>query len=173
MSVPRVSSLFGLVSSVIAVVALASAPAAQAETTSPTTIAALRNVIGEAGEFCLFRDRNLTGPVLDFARAQDDLAYSPFQWPIVGGQVNDQASSARNNTTCAVQVFHAGQHNGRGVTIPPCSPIRTVSLTCDYTINTRQNRCNQSSIKQPCAAQRSWTRTRAHVCCCSNSVKPH
>ena len=60
-------------------------PAAQAETASPVAASTLRNGICEAGEFCLFRDPNRTGPVMDFNRGADSLSYIPFRWPIVAG----------------------------------------------------------------------------------------
>jgi hypothetical protein len=107
----------GLLAGTIAGLALVGVPAAQAETAPPVSIATLRNGICEAGEFCLYRDANRSGPVMDFNRGADSLSYGPLRWPIVGGRVNDSASSAWNRTNCSVRVYAGTNLNGNGVTI--------------------------------------------------------
>ena len=97
---------------------LAGIPVAQAEAASPMTITELSNGICEAGEFCLYRDQNRTGPVKDFARGVDSFTYGPFRWPIVGGQVDNSASSAWNRTNCTVRVYSNSSLNGEGKSIP-------------------------------------------------------
>jgi hypothetical protein len=104
----------GLLAGTIAALALAGAPTAQAETDS---ITALRNGICEAGEFCLYRDANRTGPVMDFNRGVDSLSYGPLFWPIVGGRVNDSASSAWNRTNCTVRVYAGTNLNAEGTSV--------------------------------------------------------
>jgi hypothetical protein len=78
----------------------------------------LRDGICQSGEFCVYRDSNRSGPVLDWNRAGDDNAYSNNTWPIVGGNVNDEASSYWNRTTCAVRVYRNSNQNPPGQTFP-------------------------------------------------------
>jgi hypothetical protein len=111
----------GLLAGTIAALALAGAPSAQAETAnetaSPVSITALRNGICEAGEFCLYRDANRTGPVMDFNRGVDSFTYGSFRWPIVGGQVDNSSSSAWNRTNCTVRVYANSSLNGNGKSV--------------------------------------------------------
>lgn len=96
-----------------ALVAPVAAPAAQASAVEPL---ALRNGICEAGEFCLYRDSNRTGPVIDWASGRDDTTYNNDTWPIVGGGVNDRASSYWNRTGCNVRIHRDSSFNGPGLT---------------------------------------------------------
>lgn len=107
----------GVLTGTIAGLALAGVPAAQAETTPPVSATALRNGICEAGEFCLYRDANRSGPVMDFNRGVDSLSYGNLYWPIVGGRVNDSASSAWNRTNCTVRVYAGTNLNAEGTTV--------------------------------------------------------
>lgn len=109
----------GLLGAAIVGLTLAGTPVAQAEAAPPVGIAALSNGICEAGEFCLYRDANRTGPVKDFNRGVDSMTYGPFRWPIVGGQVDNSASSAWNRTNCTVRVYANSSLNGNGRSIPP------------------------------------------------------
>lgn len=99
-----------------ALVTAVAAPAAQA---SPAGTLALRNGICEAGEFCLYRDSNRTGPVIDWASGRDDATYNNDTWPIVGGGVNDRASSYWNRTGCNVRIHRDSNANGAGLTVGP------------------------------------------------------
>lgn len=87
--------------------------------TTPAAATPLRDGICQNGEFCVYRDSNRSGPVLDWNRAGDDNAYSNNTWPIVGGNVNDEASSYWNRTNCKVRVYRDSNQNGTGETFDP------------------------------------------------------
>ncbi|HEU4421864.1 MAG TPA: peptidase inhibitor family I36 protein [Pilimelia sp.] len=92
-------------------------PATATPSTGTIAPAVVGNGICETGEFCLYRDANRTGPVKDYASGIDDNTYVGNTWPIVGGKVNDGASSVWNRTGCKVRVYQHADQNGSGKTI--------------------------------------------------------
>jgi hypothetical protein len=103
----------------LAVAAVLAPSVAVADTPSHVALTPLGNGICDSGEFCIYRDRNLSGPVKDYNQGIDDVTYTNNTFPIVGGRVNDEGSSVRNRTTCDVRVFEHSDFNGDGVTVPP------------------------------------------------------
>jgi Peptidase inhibitor family I36 len=83
------------------------------------TVAALRNGICDNGEFCVYRDSNRTGPVIDWAKGVDDHHYGNDTFPITGGRVGDEGSSVWNRTGCLVTVYRDGDFGGPWVDIAP------------------------------------------------------
>jgi hypothetical protein len=103
MSAKRVS-VFGVLAA--AAVAFALPVPVQAEEAG---VADLGNGVCNAGEFCIYRDANRSGPVFDFGKGVDNSNYTPLRWPATGGVVNDKVSSAWNRSDCRVNVFRNGK----------------------------------------------------------------
>lgn len=114
----RRASMYGLLAGAMAL-GLTPGGTAVAQTGPPVSVAALGNATCEAGEFCVFRDANRSGPAYDFLRGVDSTNYTPLRYPIVGGIVNDSATSVWNRTGCSVRIFRNGQFNAAGITVPP------------------------------------------------------
>jgi len=115
---PRTAITTMLATAAMGVLFLAGgSPANAAPATGPLAPALVGNGICETGEFCLYRDFNRTGPVKDYLSGVDDNTYDNNTWPIVGGGVNDEASSVWNRTNCKVRVFQHSDQNGSGKTI--------------------------------------------------------
>jgi hypothetical protein len=92
-------------------------PATAGPSTEQVSPAVVGNGICDPNEFCLYRDSNRTGPVKDYASGVDDNTYVGNTWPIVGGGVNDEASSVWNRTACKVRVYQHADQNGSGRTV--------------------------------------------------------
>jgi hypothetical protein len=103
MSAKRVS-VFGVLAS--AAVAFALPVPVQAEEAG---VADVGNGICNTGEFCIYRDANRSGPVLDFGKGADAVTYTKLSWPTTGGVVNDKVSSVWNRSSCRVKVFRNGK----------------------------------------------------------------
>lgn len=98
MSAKRVSS-FGVLAAAMAASVLLVPVQAEAAVIKPG------NGVCESGEFCVYRDGNRSGPVLDFGKGVDAPTYTKLAWPATGGVVDDKVSSVWNRSTCQVKVF--------------------------------------------------------------------
>jgi hypothetical protein len=116
-SIRRAATL-GLLAGAMAL-GMAPSGTAVAETDPPVSVAALGNAICDAGEWCVFRDANRSGPAKDFLRGVDATNYNHHRFPIVGGNVNDSVTSVWNRTNCSVRIFRNAQFNAAGITVPP------------------------------------------------------
>ncbi|OJF11096.1 hypothetical protein BG844_28560 [Couchioplanes caeruleus subsp. caeruleus] len=106
-----VPAAIGVLLTVPAAGAAVAAPSQAAGAPQPLA-AALSNGVCESGEFCLYRDRNRSGPVKDYGTAVDDTYYRGKTWPIVGGELDNTASSVWNRTGCEVRVYQFSDYNG-------------------------------------------------------------
>lgn len=98
-----------LVTGVLAVVVLATVAPAPAS-------AAARNGVCDAGEFCLYRDRNFAGPIMDWPGGFDDDRYADNRYPS-GHYLDDTTSSVWNRSNCQVSIWQHRFFGDPGITL--------------------------------------------------------
>ncbi|MEH1124044.1 peptidase inhibitor family I36 protein [Micromonospora sp. CPCC 206061] len=92
--------------------------AAAAPDSDDVTVAApLRNGVCDPGEICVYKNSNREGPIIDWARGDADYHYGNDSWPIVGGEVINEASSVWNRTDCEVRLYADDNHNGNSTPV--------------------------------------------------------
>lgn len=79
--------------------------------------AAAGNGVCEAGEFCVYREPNQGGPVMDWRRGVDLADYDDQGWPATGVELDDSVSSIWNRSSCRVSIWSHDHNNGPGITV--------------------------------------------------------
>jgi hypothetical protein len=93
------------------------APAAAPGSDDVAIAAPLRNGVCDPGEICVYKNSNREGPIIDWARGDTNYHYGNDSWPIVGGDVINEASSVWNRTDCEVRLYADDNHNGNSTPI--------------------------------------------------------
>jgi hypothetical protein len=123
-----------LVTGVLAVVALSTVAPAPASAATP------RNGVCEAGEFCLYRDANYTGVVMDWARGADDDRYADNAYPS-GHYLDDTTSSVWNRSNCAVSIWQHRFFGDPGIKLAAGARTNTAGTPLGDNLASSHNAC--------------------------------
>lgn len=122
-----------LVVGVLAVVTLCTV------TTAPASASA-RNGVCDHGEFCLFRDANFTGPVMDWAGSADDDRYADDHYPS-GHYLDDTTSSVWNRSSCEVSIWQHRFFGDPGITLAAGAKKNTAGTPLGDNLASSHNAC--------------------------------
>jgi hypothetical protein len=99
-----------------------------------------RNGVCDAGEFCLFRDPNFTGVVMDWPRGVDDDRYADNSYPS-GHYLDDTTSSVWNRSNCAVSIWQHRFFGDPGITLAAGAKRNTAGTPLGDNLASSHNAC--------------------------------